>query len=311
MTINDVFVRTRYVSLTDLFSWDFYEKHKNENLVGYPVIGENPQSTDSYFAWHLPPRSIFHHTRRHRLMVAICDNDIKETKRVLDEGFDINTQQIDVKKGYNSMTLASSLNHTSLVDYQILRGGDINSCDKYGLYPINYAIHEWNFQTIQLLVNRGADLYVKDKYGRNLEQNAHDRGLYAIEEYIKESKQEKLDRESSGKPTKSKIHFDINQEFEELLDTKSKDRMIRNRTIYKTPIAFPFNTLSDLFVICLYNPWKLSDSNLDISEENSVFINYKKKWLESYQQRLFNFNFGSTEKDDTKETPQRKRFWFF
>jgi hypothetical protein len=60
----------RLASMTDLGSWDFYERNKNKRFVNYPIAGHHPFHDIVDWAWHMDPRSIFEHTRRHRLMVG-------------------------------------------------------------------------------------------------------------------------------------------------------------------------------------------------------------------------------------------------
>lgn len=262
-------------SLTDLGSWDFYEKYRMADRPKYPG-NHNPHWQAQSFAWHMDPRSVFPHTRRHRMMLAICEDDVREVKRVLDEGYNINETVVDLEKGYSAMSLSAELNRTTILDYLILRGGNVNKKDSADDYPISYAVRNWHFDSIKQLVNRGADASVTNKFGKSLDELAHAKKQFAISEYIKECKVKQKEQKAELPKFTTKLKID------ELIN-EDNNKMVNSRRIFSGPQFYPFNNLIDTFHVTLNVDRNIEPKTSEM-HWNSI-EKCKKEWIASFLKR--------------------------
>ncbi|EGR28169.1 hypothetical protein IMG5_181740 [Ichthyophthirius multifiliis] len=144
----DIFPNT----LNNIFSWDTFEKlPKSGNTDVFGLT--NPIRFKSYSAWHVKQKSSYPHTRRYILMRGILENDINVVKDALDHGFCINSS-VDLKYGFNALTLAATLDKTAILQYLHLRGGNVDGFDLTGNTPLMHAVKSWNFESIKILVEK-------------------------------------------------------------------------------------------------------------------------------------------------------------
>jgi len=233
-------------SFNDYFSWSIYEKlPKSAHGADVFLFGGNPIRHKAYTAWHLTPQSIYPHTRRYRLVKAICEKDINEVKTVLDEGYNSNVTEIEEKYKYSALGLAASLNRVAILEYLLLRGGDINGQDCYGNTPLMHAVINWQYDTIKFLVDRGANITLKDKYGFSAIEKAKFRGLTSIAKYLEA--QSKITKKNDFPP------FTIDFGFEEYLKDVTRD-IYKNKKYYDAkPKVYPFNNFEGTYSVNFVN----------------------------------------------------------
>jgi len=233
-------------SFNDYFSWSTYEKlPKSAHGTDIFLFGGNPIRHKFYCAWHLPPQTVYPHTRRYRLVKAICEKDINEVKTVLDEGYDANTPEIEEKYNYTALGLAASLNRVGIVEYLLLRGGNINSQDVHGNTPLMHAVINWQYDTIKFLVDRGANINLKDKYGFSAIEKAKFRGLASIAKY--------LEQQSKIPKKKEFPSFTVEFGFEEYLQDVTVD-LYNNKKYYDPkPKVYPFNNFEGTYSVNFVN----------------------------------------------------------
>jgi ankyrin repeat protein len=59
------------------------------------------------------------------------------------------------------MHLAAALNRTAILQYLIFRGGNLNLQNKLGKTPLMIGVENWNFDSVKILTQNGADLNIK------------------------------------------------------------------------------------------------------------------------------------------------------
>jgi ankyrin repeat protein len=119
-------------------------------------------------------------------------NDLKSIKKLLDEGLDINTLIIPNHNGYSLLNVAITARKPEIIKYllekganakssiwsiypdqEILdllleKGADINERNYDGETPLFRFVGMSQTKTIKLLLERGADVFAKDKKGFNV-----------------------------------------------------------------------------------------------------------------------------------------------
>ena len=228
--------------LNDWFSWRIYEMFpKSNNGTDIFFFGGNPLKPKKFTAWHIKPRSIFPHTRRYRLIRAICDKQINEVKEILDSGYDINDEIIDPKYGYKALTLAAALNRVGIIEYLFFRGANLDVQDEHGNTPLMIAVINWQYDTIKFLVEHGANIDKKDEFGLDAIAKAELRGLGSIVRYLNQQK--------NVVHEKNLPKFDIEFDFEDKLADPC-DKLLKSYKYYRVkPIVYPFNNLSGTYVV--------------------------------------------------------------
>jgi len=117
----------------------------------------------------------------YKVRIFSSDQIIEEIQKELDNGYDVN--QIDRFDGFNCLMHYISSHHKELFDkkeqickFLIDNGANINYQvnDKIhhpksyiGLTPLITAIHRFEFDVIKLLVNKGANVNIRDSFGRS------------------------------------------------------------------------------------------------------------------------------------------------
>ncbi|EAX92282.1 ankyrin repeat protein, putative [Trichomonas vaginalis G3] len=82
-------------------------------------------------------------------------NNLQSFLVYLDQTNDINT----------CFVYSSNFHLSSLLEYFISNGADINSNDEYGCTPLHYAARENSKETAEILISNGANINAKDEYG--------------------------------------------------------------------------------------------------------------------------------------------------
>ena len=71
------------------------------------------------------------------------------------------------------MTLACVLDKLEMVHFLDLRGANLsNPCGSQKVTPLMAAVQKWNVRIVDYLIERGADPFVKDKYGFTVKEKA-------------------------------------------------------------------------------------------------------------------------------------------
>lgn len=144
-------------SIYDFFKWNLQTLWPMSDYgVESVLLEQNVFQKKVYSAWWTKMDNIYPHTLKYRFIKSICQDDINELKLCLDKCPDLIAQ--DLQNKYNCLTLASSLNKTALIEYLILRGGDIDKLDLQGRTPLIEAVNNWQIESIKLLVEKGADI---------------------------------------------------------------------------------------------------------------------------------------------------------
>eukprot|EP01017_Pseudomicrothorax_dubius_P048202 TRINITY_DN8735_c0_g1_i1.p1 TRINITY_DN8735_c0_g1~~TRINITY_DN8735_c0_g1_i1.p1 ORF type:complete len:217 (+),score=20.69 TRINITY_DN8735_c0_g1_i1:130-780(+) len=213
------------------------------------LIGVNFFEFRNHGAWHSPTIAVQPHSRRHRLLRAICESDLDEIKNVLDEDFDPNST-VDIRRGLNALSLAALLSRTSVIDYLLLRGANIDAQDSRGNTALMVATINWNFEAIKLLVNRGADITIRDKYGYDAIDKATSRRLFSIAHFFRQ-------RPIQTKPIAKHPDIDITFSFEEKFKDQT-DQLFRQRKFFTSkPRVYPFNDFKGLYVVDYFSSYLL------------------------------------------------------
>ena len=232
-------------SFNDFFSWETYEKlPKSGHGTDIFFFGGNPVRHKFYAAWHIKPQSVFPHTKRYRLLKAICERDINEVKAVMDEGFDLNSE-IDYKYNYKTLGLAASLNRTGIIEYLLLRGADVNIQDLQGNTPLMHAVINFQYDTIKFLIDNGADLNLRDKYGFTAADKARFRGLTSIANF--------LDSQKNIARPKTFPNFTVNFDFESFFEDPTADIYKKKKYYDPKPKVYPFNNLDGVYAVKFTN----------------------------------------------------------
>lgn len=118
---------------------------------------------------------------------AIENNNILLVKYFVEVcKIDVNSITYDYTNPIFPLTMASWFNHIKIVEYLIKNGADVNIRDKYGRTALMVACTEKNnIEVVKYLIENGADLYLRDIDGRTALRNAHEWKNIEIFEYLK------------------------------------------------------------------------------------------------------------------------------
>mmetsp|Transcript_5030 Transcript_5030/g.4950 ORF Transcript_5030/g.4950 Transcript_5030/m.4950 type:complete len:225 (-) Transcript_5030:27-701(-) len=117
------------------------------------------------------------------MKVAICHSDFQLAASLLNRGFDVN-MQIDKRRKYTPLILASQLGKLEMVEYLISRGAELNARDYEGNTPLMIAVIHEQTDVIKALVSFGAKLDLKDNYGYTAVDKAETRGYQNIVNFL-------------------------------------------------------------------------------------------------------------------------------
>lgn len=116
--------------------------------------------------------------------------NIEVVKFLADHGGDLE------KPNRNGGTcLINSVQNAELCRFLIDRGVDVNVADTSGNLALHYAIKEGRFETVQLLVERGSNPYMRNEYGDDALQCASLKGYVDIVEFLLKTLQPSIERQ--------------------------------------------------------------------------------------------------------------------
>ncbi len=99
------------------------------------------------------------------LFKAVENSDENETSKLISEGYDVNRTDLN---GFTPLMVAVTKKNSAIIRKLIKAGADIDKLDtKNNTSPLLYAFHFDNLKAVEILVNSGADVSIKDYYGKN------------------------------------------------------------------------------------------------------------------------------------------------
>ncbi|KAI8632076.1 hypothetical protein F5Y19DRAFT_472961 [Xylariaceae sp. FL1651] len=116
----------------------------------------------------------YHHTSSASLLYILAENNFAWLINSLfhyDSRVNIRGEQYDYP-----LFAALANGHKETVQLLLDRGADIESKDRFGQTPLSWAAEKGQKETVQLLLDRGADIESKDKVGRTPLSRAAERG---------------------------------------------------------------------------------------------------------------------------------------
>ena len=250
-------------SFNNLFSWKWFERLRYKNGPDIPLFGENPHYKAKDHSWHMDVKTILPHTRRHRALVAICRDDINELRKVLDEGFDVNSP-VDLDRGKRPLAVAALLNRPLLLKYLILRGANLDATDELGNTALMDSVERVNFECMMQLVDQGANIQKRNKLNKSVIEKAEERNQNLLLGYLRTAIKER-----DTNPPFRLPDYDINFQFEEdFLDPKGHMKGIgrggrRGRLFFLPGVNYPFNTLAGSYVVGVYSEHEAKIGNKD------------------------------------------------
>ena len=131
------------------------------------------------------------------LHTAAWNGNLEEVKSIVAKGVDVNW--ID-SAGESAVFGAAAWGHSEVVAYLLLVGARIDFHEPLsGFTPLHWAAKS-NIETIQTLVNAGADASAPDKFGRLPVDIAHESGKGEHVAYLKTIGPEIESRRKKGSP---------------------------------------------------------------------------------------------------------------
>lgn len=239
-------------SINDVFSWSLFEKLSICRPY-IPIIGCSPYNPKLYTAWHVKPESVYPHTSKYRLLRAIVDNDINEVKKVLDKGLFGVDQVLEEKYGTTPLTLASWFNRAAIMKYLILRGAEIDFFDKKGNTALMLAVKNVNYLAIGLLIENGADIKIKDKFGMDVIEKSKIRGFESLRNYLERKTKERDEIIKKSIANGRKKHWDL-PKFDVKFSFEEKDeiyeKLVKDKKFFRSkPMVYPFNDLNGAYFV--------------------------------------------------------------
>jgi hypothetical protein len=147
-----------------------------------------------------------------------------------------------------------------------------------GMTPLHHAVIYWHFDTIKLLIDRGADLTSLNKYGHTYEDMAHNRGYWALSELIRNEKSTNAAKIEKGESCKKNLQkFKVNFSFDKLF-APEKDNLISGRKFYAYPVFYPFNDLSTTFIATTHVPKRITELDTYLTKQKFL-DDHKNHWL--------------------------------
>ena len=89
--------------------------------------------------------------------------DLKEVKRLLERGADVNAKD---DYGITPLHRAAINSNRAVAELLIAKGADVNTKSNAGMTPLHWALGEGPVETAELLIAKGADVNVKDNIGK-------------------------------------------------------------------------------------------------------------------------------------------------
>lgn len=113
---------------------------------------------------------------RDELFYKIIDKKFEDAKRLIDATIDVNFQD---KNGYSYLHCAVQVNSLEITTLLINKGADIDIKDRFGKTPLMVAISDYNGDDtmIKLLLEYGANKDLVNNYGISAKKVAEMKGL--------------------------------------------------------------------------------------------------------------------------------------
>lgn len=107
-------------------------------------------------------------SRNNLLYGAVCDGDIKNTKRLLMLGADVNTT--DLRSGYSVLMMAEACTagpgRAELVQLLIAKGAVVNAQARDGRNALMFAAKNGDTEAVKALLKNGAPVNITDNEGQ-------------------------------------------------------------------------------------------------------------------------------------------------
>lgn len=101
---------------------------------------------------------------------CIKNGEITDLKALL-ENSNTKVDELILKKR-PAILHAADYGQTEIVQYLIEKGANVNIVDEYGICPLLAAVWESHAQTVEVLLNNGANKAVKSPEGKSLKEEA-------------------------------------------------------------------------------------------------------------------------------------------
>ena len=106
------------------------------------------------------------------IVISKYNLDIKFLKKLVDHGADINARNKNGEQFVHSVSRSYREQDKELLEYAISKGANINSQGKWGT-PLHHAVQSGNVEGVKILVDLGADVYIKNLGGQTAKEMAH------------------------------------------------------------------------------------------------------------------------------------------
>ena len=92
-------------------------------------------------------------------MKAVCENDLEELHRCLDQGWNKHINEtVDHEGKYTALSLACHLDNLEAVHLLDMNGADLSTGQgKFKNTPLMTGVMKWNVRIIDYLLERGVD----------------------------------------------------------------------------------------------------------------------------------------------------------
>lgn len=163
-------------------------------LTPFLFFYDHAAQTHFYLGYKAFPTQIFTSNQR-KMYKAIVYKDFNQIEKLLDSGFDINTTIIP-EFGFSPLAMASALNLVEVVHYLTVRGANFEH--KNGPFEktaLHIAVESGNELVTKFLLNNGADIEAKDKFGLSVYEKSEFRGNYKFKKIFNHFKGKKIEKQ--------------------------------------------------------------------------------------------------------------------
>ena len=155
---------------------DHMEKHKSFNHVGNAVfeIGLNHMTAFDYTDQHSWEKT-----------VQICSK-LLPFRRMFDRNLEFAKAESPISKYKKTFLIwAAELGRISQVEFFLTCHSDVNAADTFGSTGLHYAVGNKDFDMVRLLIDKGANLNLKDRHGNTPLIAAEKTGNIPVKDYLK------------------------------------------------------------------------------------------------------------------------------